>query len=732
MEIEDALTSLGPNGDNRGAGGKLRKSARKPPATPYARPANQTQTGRSKERGWFSKLLDPASRLVSSGGTRLFPSFFSKTNQVETPAVEDPEMKQDPIVEDPKRICNIQVSRSKEEGGPNKEAGRSNYGGEVDELAGDKMGSSSNVELSKIEQLVKEKTFSRDELNRLTEILRSRIVDISDVDGQRKENQDITSGPEAAGGILVQNNLRTPVRETAAVNLHIGGAPNSVFRSTIHDDVGSSPVDIAKAYMETLTSDSGLHLQSRISKDEKDPVHIDDFSSKRLLFSSPSPKSPMCWPGAMVQDQLGYLTPQIQRNRIGLHNLPRTPYSRTVYSRSSSKMIKTGNTVVDDHTGTIGPIRRIRQKFISTGSSREHGSSRPSSSAPLWSEGSDAFKGFSPTVKRTLDPGASTSGNLQFHPADDKAPTSSTVVPTVHPQSSKMARKILEHLDRTIPTLKEKSDEIKLATAWKKPPCGFTKDMVNGQFIGSNLEAFDTQKSDCLLTSTNQGGEDGGSSFLKVHEQKKSNETATSESRTSASGTVPALVGFGSDGTRLKKPSMDSQVCTDGVFVGLGDGGKNEKSQPFPLHNCISGQEIHRAATFESLNVPRKTAAQSSGSKLGLTSTSLGKVDQKCTISPDNGSGFSFPVPVSSGVLSEPPTPTIAPSLSARAMPEFEGTTVPSYSFGSKKSGQVLVFKFPSTSTSAQGNASTPKFKFGSDKVARVSFRSVGKDAVCY
>lgn len=42
-------------------------------------------------------------------------------------------------------------------------------------------------------------------------------------------------------------------------------------------------------------------------------------------------------------------------------------------------------------------------------------------------------------------------------------------VPTVHRHTSLMAKKILEHIDRNVPTPKEKSAELKLATQWKNP-----------------------------------------------------------------------------------------------------------------------------------------------------------------------------------------------------------------------------------------------------------------------
>ncbi|KAJ6922107.1 hypothetical protein NC652_015921 [Populus alba x Populus x berolinensis] len=75
--------------------------------------------------------------------------------------------------------------------------------------------------------------------------------------------------------------------------------------SQLPDDVGASPIDIARAYMPSSPS--------------------------------PSPKSSTCWPGATVQYQRGFMTPQSQRERFGPHIFPRTPYSRTSYSKSMSQ-----------------------------------------------------------------------------------------------------------------------------------------------------------------------------------------------------------------------------------------------------------------------------------------------------------------------------------------------------------------------------------------------------------
>lgn len=103
------------------------------------------------------------------------------------------------------------------------------------------------------------------------------------------------------------------------------------------NDTAPSPIDIAKAYMANRTSESNLGSKSIISKDERPTMLADDFASEPFVpFASPKPS--ICWPGSMVNDQRSYLTPQSQRGRFGVHNIPRTPYSRTIYSKSKSKV----------------------------------------------------------------------------------------------------------------------------------------------------------------------------------------------------------------------------------------------------------------------------------------------------------------------------------------------------------------------------------------------------------
>lgn len=106
----------------------------------------------------------------------------------------------------------------------------------------------------------------------------------------------------------------------------------------MQDDIGASPVDIARAYMGCRTSEMGFTTTSLVPKIEKFGFPS-EFSSKPAK-PSPLQKAPICWPGAVTQNQLDYSTPQIRNNRSGLHSFSRTPYSRTVFSKSKSKVCR--------------------------------------------------------------------------------------------------------------------------------------------------------------------------------------------------------------------------------------------------------------------------------------------------------------------------------------------------------------------------------------------------------
>ena len=103
----------------------------------------------------------------------------------------------------------------------------------------------------------------------------------------------------------------------------------------VRDKIGASPIEIARAYMDSRATDGGTSSKGVIQTVERRVLHGDEAVLKPY-DPSPSVKTSTCWPGVVVQD--AYITPQSQRSRYGLHNFPRTPYSRTLLSKSKSRV----------------------------------------------------------------------------------------------------------------------------------------------------------------------------------------------------------------------------------------------------------------------------------------------------------------------------------------------------------------------------------------------------------
>lgn len=115
-------------------------------------------------------------------------------------------------------------------------------------------------------------------------------------------------------------------------------------------DIGSSPVEIAKAFMEAQTSASvheskkrkfialshGVEGDNSKSKWKFRPlshgVETDNSTSK--VFPTITTDSSVCWPGSVVRDCPNYLTPQSDKGRTLPQPLSRTPYNRSFFQRS--------------------------------------------------------------------------------------------------------------------------------------------------------------------------------------------------------------------------------------------------------------------------------------------------------------------------------------------------------------------------------------------------------------
>ncbi|KAI3771661.1 hypothetical protein L6452_02828 [Arctium lappa] len=737
--MESAMPSSSAPPYSGGAGGKFRKPppvSRRRPSTPYDRPSLTTGNKKSDDSqdgggGWLTKLVvNPARRLIVGGATRILPSFFSKSDSSSADEYEDdpPGDQDDQDIEatvnacsDAKHTSELGVSRWSGDAGPSNEMNKLKESSEHNDARLDKSKNSiGDLGLDKIENMLKGKQFSRDESNRLMEILNSRLVDVSSAEGEKKA-PDVISQGQAKEGMLdgeipstltmgKQYDLERAVLET----------PMRRLQSNMREEVAASPIDIARAYMGSRTPELGFNTYSTISKDGREQQPSNLFPSKPHILT-PSSKSSTCWPGAMVQDQRGFLTPQSQRGRYGLHNFPRTPYSRTVYSRTKPELnqlkadtrssniplttfqqsrtpnyrqMKSSGDVMDGGYGSVGPIRRVRNKFAS-----EPGLEGPSSpfSAQVPSS-SGASRSFMPVFQKNPET-SGTSGRSNVNKVDRHEQTFKGEATPAGP-SNETVRKILEQLDRHKPTPKEKAAELKLATEWKRSPSQDITLMPKESTIIATLSGPDLQRTGVSSDNRSFKETNGGVSFKAIPDPTKTSNAATKTSSTVDDAGAGPSFGFKNMGGADEKSTLANSK-------------EKEKSQPWSVDNQINGVDLARKRPFQPILKP----------------ISFRRQDPQQVISADNGRGFTFPFSATTNSATEPPTPSIMPYF-----PATQSKELPTYSFGTKKSaGERVVFSFPSTSNAAppiDDGESDLKFKFWSDKKKRVSFSSIGSDAI--
>ncbi|XP_057436015.1 nuclear pore complex protein NUP1 [Lotus japonicus] len=708
MDAADQITATA---EDRGAGGKLRKPPpRRPPASPYARPA---------PRRWISKLVDPAYRVIAGGATRFLPSFFSTTVPASASAalrLPDPTSSSS----SPDQVCKGQTGEQGDKDNTLKSDLQLLASESIEYRQDEKGKQSEKNRLSDVEQLLQRKKLSRDEFNHLVEVLNSRVMDPA-IDEHGKENTNLTTGKDD-GKLAMASMLPKVSSEQRHQELNgaipVGSSPLGF--SKVRDDIGASPIELARAYMDSRASDAGLNSKSMFDTVKSTTLYCDEAAIKPHDLS-PSKKSSTCWPGAMVQD--AYLTPQSQRKGYGLHNLRRTPYSRSLWTNSKSKSVyaqvedghfsstplhqsettpypqtkdKSKVDALGSGYGSVGPIRSTRRKFGVQSTSRRPAYS--SLSIPSQRESSGVIEGFTPTVTKSTD--ADGMGN-NHKPLGFKG--------GVPMHTSLMAKKILEHIDRSVPTPKEKSAELNLATKWKNP-----ESLVNFKTTFSNEENGLVKSKD--HSPYKYDGPDGKKYTLKDDCEGNNNVDIQPRERNDKS------IDIRKEGTLASDKNVCSNIPRHGNDARTGD------SQT----SSMRASEEEALMTLPRVNEEKMPLTSSAASKPVLAPITVKKPVSRWTSGSDNGSGFTFPVSASSSVFLEPPTPSIMPLFSAAGdqHQSKEGSSVLSYSFGSKKSGPAVVFSFPSTSNTIHNGIGDIKFNFGSPEKARLSF-SFGKNAVC-
>ncbi|KAI8563335.1 hypothetical protein RHMOL_Rhmol03G0104200 [Rhododendron molle] len=457
-------------GTSYGVGGKFRKTpSRRHQPTPYDRPPPTPFVNPRNNDGWLPKLI--------LSGARSFFSSFSQANR------ESRDRLQDAV---PIHCARVEAPAVDNGGYPTN--------------------SWNGSSISKLEQILQQKTFSRSEVDRLTELLHSKPIDIPTRDDHNIGEVNVPQ-PMSAFGIQ-QNVSSSPMQhhviETPLENRFRGHVLTPLISSHVSEKDVASPAELAKAYMgsrPSKVSPSMLGLRSQALRE--DANLLDNVSY--------SPKTPV----RVGIPKNGFMNPR-SRGKSAIYDMARTPYlnvdsiadqkgSRSVFDgyggssaspsfvypwehdpqRGSKQLaLKRRISTLEDDIGSTTPIRRLRQK---TSLSTPQNLSLPvyrsllsSRGTGLGSNGAQPLISFNQKPFPIEEPQYRT---LHTENKDNSNPsTSYTPIPS---KSSEMAKRILEQLEKLVP--KEKPSE------GDKSPSKLTPSMLRGQALRS-LEYVDSSK----------------------------------------------------------------------------------------------------------------------------------------------------------------------------------------------------------------------------------------------
>ncbi|CAI9296248.1 unnamed protein product [Lactuca saligna] len=312
--------------ESSGAGGKFRKRPyrRSTPATPYDRPPTAL---RNNNPGLFTKLVDPASRLIYAGVHKLFGVFRKRLPPLSLQGLPG-------ISEEPQNVSQ--------------DVGRNNSIG-VSKASTDEDMNSAATGISELEQMLKQKTFTRSEIQHLTTLLHSRttespdnVVEINGAKPQTSPSPFLRLEASTSGSMKKHGDNRD--------NFHAAISTPFVSSKVLEEET-PSPAEVAKSYMG-----------SRPTKLAPSPLGLTSLTS--LQKTSITPKTANNFKGL----ENGFLTPR-SRGRSAMYSMARTPYTNSPFNfnqkeiiSTSSQSLKRRSSVLEDDFGSGGPLRRTRQK----------------------------------------------------------------------------------------------------------------------------------------------------------------------------------------------------------------------------------------------------------------------------------------------------------------------------------------------------------------------------------
>ncbi|XP_074589296.1 uncharacterized protein LOC141845144 isoform X2 [Curcuma longa] len=431
-----------------GAGGKLTRREIRPriTITPYDRSALTT---RSQGYGWIFARPTPA--VFSTKFAAASTSASSRDPQPSTSEALPQSRQED---------CDRPSSSRDASADPSN-----------DQAFGEATNMCDNSGIAEVELWLKQRTFSREQSKHLRELLQSRTRDFS---RQHEETNGILNQqvPMKSQSLVLSGQLLTP-------------KPEKSLKTVVVHDASSSPVEIAKAYMEGLATEFYHEPAEGVLKNK---AADDNALASELSYSSVM-RTPVCWPGAIVENNGSHLTPKTAGLKVESYSSQRTPYSVSIFSKSkfqdgggsqrtrnvssfgwkkSSASLR-GITVPPKYSGSTPSKELLDSNLVNFSSAP---SAAPSDTKNLSSTGKASY-GKDSMARNSNCHIAGCSEDVHF--------------PLVPPKSTQIAMKILDHLNRTIPSPKEKmvhslemigtKSVSKFASDWhtKKPDDGKAK-----------------------------------------------------------------------------------------------------------------------------------------------------------------------------------------------------------------------------------------------------------------
>ncbi|KNA22923.1 hypothetical protein SOVF_029560 [Spinacia oleracea] len=474
-----------------GAGGKFRKKpVRKSQATPYDRPPTALRPtqlvgggGEREKNSWLSKLVDPASRLITAGAHKIFSSVFRKRLLPPPPPPQHSPGERTEIRDvQPEITTKVGSSGTKEP-----LVYKGNDSGGVSESSG----------VADLEYILKQKTFTRSEIDHLSALLLSRTVDNLAGDEKGRSELDTSDKKVAHSRREILTNL--PAIENGGERVLPAVISTPVVRSKVVEDVVASPAELAKAYMgsrPTKASSSVLGPKSDMAREDLSAPYNPFFKQKSPAVSVI--QRPTSEIGASAN---GYMTPRY-RGRSAIYSMGRTPYSRhhptdifksaemafdthgasssssshnttetQQLSGSKKQVLKRRSSALESDIGFVGPIRRIRQK---PNLLHHKILSLPASGVPHIKHGYGALTEAT-EVPSSIDWSSNHRSSSKALAENGVHSTSNGYVPS---QSIETAQKIFQHLDKF--SSKGKSPEKKCEIMGGSSAAKMTTDMREG------------------------------------------------------------------------------------------------------------------------------------------------------------------------------------------------------------------------------------------------------------